>query len=80
MAKTRDEHLRMLGDYEAGALSDAEVLELFAGLIASGDAWTLQGYYGRAAARFIEDKLISEDGRINWFVVNQFAGGALHRE
>jgi hypothetical protein len=50
--------------YEAGELDDAGTLELFANLIASGTAWSLQGSYGRTAAYFIEQGYIDADGFI----------------
>ena len=52
-------------DYENGDLSPAGVLRLFASLIRSGQAWTLQGHYGRQAAAFIDFGLISPDGELN---------------
>jgi hypothetical protein len=50
--------------YELGELDDGEVLELFATLIKSGMAWTLQGTYGRTADRLIEAGLISRTGDV----------------
>ena len=50
--------------YEIGELSDAETLELFATLILSGMAWTLQGTYGRTAVRLIEAGLITPAGEV----------------
>lgn len=41
-------------DYEAGALSDDEIIEGFQHLIDCGLCWSLQGHYGRAAAALIE--------------------------
>jgi hypothetical protein len=52
-------------DYENGDLSPAGVLRLFAHLIQSGQAWTLQGHYGRQAKAFIDFGLISPDGQLN---------------
>lgn len=40
--------------YEAGELSEDEIIEGFQSLIDSGVVWTLQGSYGRMAARLIE--------------------------
>jgi hypothetical protein len=51
--------------YENGDLSPAGVLRLFAQLIQSGQAWTLQGHYGRQAEAFIDFGLISPDGQLN---------------
>lgn len=52
--------------YEEGELSDEETLTLFAHLIKTGMAWTLQGHYGRTAQRFIDAGLISPEGEIDW--------------
>lgn len=51
-------------DFEAGELDDAKTLELFAELVRTGRAWTLQGSYGRAAASLIESGYLSQDGTI----------------
>jgi hypothetical protein len=50
--------------YENGEMDTAEVLDLFADLIKSGLAWSLQGSYGRAAASLIEGGLITPEGEI----------------
>lgn len=43
-----------LAAFEAGDLSEDEIIRLFQYLIDTDLAWTLQGSYGRAAARLIE--------------------------
>ena len=51
-------------DYECGLLDDTGVLELFAELIRTGMAWTLQGSYGRTASAMIDAGYIDTDGNI----------------
>lgn len=41
-------------DYEAGVLSEEEVIGGFQQLIDSGIVWSLQGSYGRTAATLID--------------------------
>lgn len=50
--------------YESGELDEQETVELFAGLVRSGLAWSLQGSYGRMAARLIDAGLISPEGEV----------------
>ena len=47
-------------------LSGEETLELFSELIKNGQAWTLQGCYGRTAQNLIDRGLISKKGIIAW--------------
>ena len=60
--------------FESGELDDMQTLELFAGLIKSGSAWSLQGSYGRTAASLIDSGFITTDGKITeyaWEIINQ---------
>jgi len=50
--------------YEQGDLRGQKVLELFSHLIKSGQAWTLQGSYGRMAESLIDRGYLSAKGEI----------------
>jgi hypothetical protein len=50
--------------YEMGDLTYDETVELFAHLIKTGMAWSLQGSYGRTAQSFIENGVISREGKV----------------
>ena len=54
--------------YESGELSNEKTIELFSELIRNGQAWALQGAYGRMANAFIEKGILSKSGIINWDV------------
>lgn len=57
--------------WESGELEGKETIELFAELIKNGQAFTLQGCYGRTASNLIEKGLISKKGKINWDTFNK---------
>lgn len=67
-SSTQENSVRSIVDdiiaYEQGELSALQTLELFGLLIRSGQAWTLQGAYGRAATAFLDQGLIDGDGSI----------------
>lgn len=50
--------------YESGESSDKETLELFSKLVKTGQAWSLQGHYGRTAKAMIESELLSVRGEL----------------
>lgn len=50
--------------YESGELSAENTLVLFAELIKSGKAWSLQGSYGRTANELVKMGYISASGKI----------------
>ena len=50
--------------FEDGTLSINDTLELFSSLIASGEVWQLQGFYGRTAMSLIESGYIDKQGKI----------------
>lgn len=58
--------------FENGDLSERETLDLFAGLIKTGTAWTLQGSYGRMANGFLEQGLIDPDGTVTELARDMF--------
>lgn len=51
--------------YETGNLSNNGIIRLFSKLIRNGQAWTLQGHYGRMATTLIEAGFIDKKGNIN---------------
>ena len=63
MSKKFDE-LDYIIRYEQGDLRGQEVLELFAHLIKTGMAWSLQGSYGRMAGNLIDRGYIDASGKI----------------
>jgi hypothetical protein len=51
-------------DFGSGQLDETGTLNLFSNLIKTGQAWSLQGSYGRTASRLIEAGWIDRSGKI----------------
>ena len=56
--------------YESGEMEAVEIVEFFAELIKSGQAWSLQGSYGRMAQQLINASFISSTGEIDYDLLN----------
>lgn len=50
--------------FESGELSADGTLKLFSHLVKTGQAWTLQGHYGRTAHALIQNGYLGPDGAI----------------
>lgn len=68
----------MILDYESGTLPESHIYRLFAQLIKTRQVWTMQGAYGRMAARFIDEGRIGADGVINPDWDGEVGDGELH--
>ena len=69
----RPDMVSMIMDYESGGLSVRGTLRLFAELIRTGHAWSLQGHYGRTAVAIMDRGYIDTAGCITddgWSVIH----------
>ena len=58
MNKKKYDLVSAIMGYEDGSLDQDEEIELFQHLVDTGQAWTLQGMYGRQAQRMLDAGLI----------------------
>lgn len=71
MSKVKFDLVGFIIEYESGEISTEYLLQGFSELIKSGQAWSLQGHYGRVAKQLIDNNLIDNNGIINWDKVNE---------
>ena len=64
MDKQKTDYIGAIIEYEQGELSPDCTLDLFSELIKTGQAWKLQGHYGRTAEHLIQKGFITRDGQI----------------
>ena len=57
---SKDDTVDKIMRYEAGEMSEEEMIEFFQELIDSGLAWSLQGHYGRTAKALIDEGLCTQ--------------------
>jgi len=50
--------------FEQGLMSEVEKIYFFSQLIKTKMCWSLQGFYGRTAASYIQSGIIGEKGEI----------------
>jgi len=50
--------------FESGSLDSDSTVRFFGALVESGDAWSLQGFYGRTARDLIDAGYIDEEGTV----------------
>lgn len=70
-----DDRVTRIIAYEAGELDGTGTLVLFADLVRTGLAWSLQGHYGRMAAELIKLGVLSSDGDPDWDAYETLVGG-----
>jgi len=57
---TQNNLLGYIIKYESGKTDEEEMIELFQYLVDTGQAWTLQGHYGRTAEALIEAGYVTQ--------------------
>ena len=67
----KDNLVNYIMDYEGGDPTVEDVVNLFSYLVKTGQAWSLQGMYGRQAQRLIEAGILDKKGNIDWSKINK---------
>ena len=62
------DYIDQIISFEQGELDDNQTLELFAQLVSTGNAWTLQGSYGRVAMALINAGYLDKEGNVLQYV------------
>ena len=69
MSKTKEFDLvGAIMDYESDQMDETQTLAFFQHLVNTGEAWTLQGHYGRTATALLDAGLITrpkDNGKTN---------------
>ena len=68
---TQEQLISDIVDFEMGCLGDRDSLLMFGHLIKSGQVWVLQGYYGRMANALIKSGIITQQGEVQWDMVDE---------
>ena len=50
--------------YETGEMDQEETIRFFGALVATGQAWSLQGHYGRTAQMLIDQGYLLPSGEV----------------
>lgn len=66
MVGSKRKTVDLIIEYEGGNPTFEEFFILFGRLIKSGQAWTLQGHYGRTAKGIIDKGYITKSGIVQW--------------
>lgn len=63
----QDEAIDKIIAYECGEFDHIDTIRLFSHLLRTGEAWTLQGHYGRMAEALIANGYLEHSGEILTF-------------
>lgn len=72
MATSKIDIVDSIISYESGEMDTPTMIRFFAELVRTGQAWSLQGSYGRGAKALIDAGFISSTGEVNEGALEQF--------